>query len=482
MKYLFGIGFVLFAVLFVVAQVTLVGEPQDGKVHLLWATDPNPARLVQTRQFGTMFPDATVAVDRGDAMRLITRCATGTGPDLMDIYSIAQLQTLAETGVLLDLTPYAKEMGFDPSRTYPALKNGLKIEGKQYMFPCNVSADAVIYNKLIFDDHGLPYPDPNWTWDDFAAVGRQLRETPSQSGKKHMPVANWANLAIVGNALVGYGARSFTPDGLTCLLDSNEAIAALQLYSDLMHVHHVLPTPAEAVSVAAQGGWGSGGLTWFSSGKAAMIVIGRWYIVQVPNWPNIQGHLGAVPLPHAPGRPSSGAVGCRGPGINAKSLHIPQALEFLQYLASREYGEVIVQDGDAMPPNPDVARTGRDLVNEAEPDPAFHQVFIDAIKNARTDDVSPFMDANEVDRWFQERVEAIENKLQSPPDAMRSLAAEINQKIRHNLERRPDLQRKFEQVTGRPYTSDWWKTLQKPPTEKGTGGRPGLAKVAASQE
>ena len=46
---------------------------------------------------------------------------------------------------------------------------------------------------------------------------------------------------------------------------------------------------------------------------------------------------------------------------------------------------------------------------------------------------------------------------------MKSLAKEINRQIRINLERRPDLRRRFTKVTGLDYTPDWRKTLQRRP-------------------
>ncbi len=82
------------------------------------------------------------------------------------------------------------------------------------------------------------------------------------------------------------------------------------------------------------------------------------------------------------------------------------------------------------------------------------------MKNARPLDVSPFIDMSEVGRWVQETIDKVENRLQTPPEAMRFLADEINITIRRNLERRPDLQRRFAAVTGRPYTPDWWRAYQ----------------------
>jgi multiple sugar transport system substrate-binding protein len=463
MKRVFTLFFLVFVALYVVAEATLERPKHDGIVHLRWATDDNPARKVQTGEFAKLFPGKQATVDPGlggDQTKLIVQCATGTGPDIIDMGQDTMV-SLVQTGVLLDLTPYAKQMGFDPSRTYPALAPALQVDGKQYRFPCNVWANCVIYNKQIFDDHGVPYPKPGWTYDDFIAISKRIQDTPSKSGEKHMPVANWLNIWFYQDMLMGHGGRCFSPDGLVSRYDSPESIAAMQLYYDMMYVHKIIPTAAEAAAMSSQGGWGSSGLNWFSSGKAAMILIGRWYIVQVPNYPNLRGHLGAALLPRVGNRPSCGVTDSRAAGINAKSPHWREALSFLQYLASPEYSKIIVDDGDSLPPNPNLARNGADLVDEAVPDPAFHEPFVQAIKNARPLDMSPFIDPAEVTRWVQEQIDKVENRIQTPAEAMHFLANEINATIRLNLERRPDLQRQYEAVTHRRYTPDWWRTYPK---------------------
>jgi multiple sugar transport system substrate-binding protein len=459
-KQVFGAALLIFIALYVAAESTLERTKDDHIAHLRWSTDDNPARQVQSGAFHRLYPQDAVTVDPGlggDQTKLIVQCATGTGPDIVDVYDQQQLATLVEAGVLLDLTPYAKQMGFDPAHTYPALGPALMAAGKQYRYPCNVWANCVIYNKRIFDDHSVPYPKQDWTYDDFVAAAKRIRDTPSRSGQQHMPVANWNNIWLYQDLLMGYGGRFFTPDGLISRLDAPEAIAAMQFYSDMMYVHKIIPTAAETAALSSQGGWGSAGINWFSTDRAAMIFIGRWYIVQTPQYPNLKGNLGAVLLPRVGNRPSCGVTDTRAAGINVKSPHWREALHFLQYLASPEYGKVIVNDGDALPPNPDLARTGQDLVNAAVPDPAFHQPFIDAVKRARPLDVSPFIDMSIVARWLKEAVEKVENRIEPPDQAMHSLADQINQLIRQNLERRPDLQRKYEQVAGRHYTPDWWR-------------------------
>jgi multiple sugar transport system substrate-binding protein len=460
MKQIFAAFFLLFVALYIAAEATLERTKDDHITHLRWSTDDNPARVVQTAGFHRLYPQEDVTVDPGlggDQTKLIVQCATGTGPDIVDIGDQQQLATLVEAGILLDLTPYAQQMGFDPARTYAALAPALMVEGHQYRYPCNVWANCVIYNKQIFDDHGVPYPKPDWTYDDFVAAAKRINSTPAKSGQQHMAVANWDNIWMYQDLLMGYGGRFFTPDGLISRLDSPESITAMQFYYDMMYVHKIIPTAAESAAMSSQGGWGSAGINWFSTGRAAMIFIGRWYIVQVPQYPNLTGNLGAVLLPRVGNRPSCGVTDTRAAGINAKSPHWREALHFLQYLASADYGKVIVEDGDSLPPNPALARTGQALVNSAVPDPAFHQPFIDAMKNARPLDNSLFIDMSIVARWLKESIDKVENRIQPPDQAMHSLADQINHLIRQNLERRPDLQRKYQQVTGRPYRSDWWR-------------------------
>lgn len=43
-------------------------------------------------------------------------------------------------------------------------------EYKKYMCPYRMSRWAVFYNKKLFDEKGIPYPEEDWNWDDYAAT------------------------------------------------------------------------------------------------------------------------------------------------------------------------------------------------------------------------------------------------------------------------------------------------------------------------
>jgi multiple sugar transport system substrate-binding protein len=457
MKKIFGAGFALFLLLFMGAVLTRDRTTKAGITALRWCTDMNPARTVQTTLFRKLNPDLDVTLDPGARQKLIVQCSTGTGPDVIDVNNAQEMVSYVDAGILLDLTDIANARGFGVSNTYPAVHGCLTLNGRQYRFPCNVYSNAVIYNRAIFDDHGVPYPDVNWTYDQFIEAGRKIVNTPSKSGARHIPVANFYSRWFCLDLLVGSGGSIYRNQGLFSDLDSPVAIHAMQFYRDLIYKHHVITTPTEAAAMSSQGGWGSGGLNWFSSERAAMIFIGRWYLCQMPNFPELKGKLGAARLPRVGDRPSSGFCDTRAAGINVQSPHRKEAIRFLEYLASPAYGRLIVQDGDSMPPNPSLAQTGQDLITELVPDPAFHQVYVDALKSARPLDMSPFIDPNQLMRWLDERIGLVENDRVMPEEAMRSLAKEANELIRLNLERQPHLQRKYQEVTGKVYSSDWWK-------------------------
>ena len=450
MKKVFAFFMVVVLGLYAVARLTLERPPAD-KIHLRWATDPNPARKVQTELFSKLYPGIEVSVESGNMGKLIVQCATGVGPDIIDVYNIQQMDGYVNAGILLDLTPYASSMGFDPSKTYPSLRDALTSEGRQYRFPCNVWANCVVYNRKVFDDHGVPYPKDGWTYKDFVKIAEEFNR-PGKDGKTHIPLANLSREWLFCDIYFGHGGRFFSDDGLTSELDSTAAIKTMQFYHDLMYVYQVVPTPEAVAGMSSQGGWGTGPLNWFSSGRAAMMFIGRWYLNILVNYPETAKHVGAVRLPRVGDRPSGGIMGTRAAGINAKSPHRMEALKFLQYLASPEYGRLIVHDGDALPPNPNLARSGKDLVNDTVKDPAFHQPFVDALKSARPYDLSPFIDDLLVMRWLNERIERVENnEIIDIVKVMHELAKEINLRIRRNIEREEYLQKKYEKVTGKPF-------------------------------
>ncbi|MCA5011083.1 extracellular solute-binding protein, partial [Clostridioides difficile] len=69
---------------------------------------------------------------------------------------------------------------------------------KQYAVPKDIDTIALWYNKTMFDEAGIPYPDKDWTWDDYAEAAKKLTKADgSQYGFALRPTndqAGWNNI------------------------------------------------------------------------------------------------------------------------------------------------------------------------------------------------------------------------------------------------------------------------------------------------
>ena len=107
--------------------------------------------------------------------KILTRIAGGAAPDVIAT-EVDYFVTFASKGVLANLTPYAeKDADFSDKDFFPRIKDRFTVDGKLYAVPRDVAPFACIfYNKKLFDEAGIPYPEDDWTWDDLLRIARQL--------------------------------------------------------------------------------------------------------------------------------------------------------------------------------------------------------------------------------------------------------------------------------------------------------------------
>jgi len=95
------------------------------------------------------------------------------------------------------------------------------------------------YRRDLFDEHGLPYPDNNWTWDDLLEACRKITD-PSEGvygtrfGRGRMEAWNWLTFlwSMGGDAMV----HDEETDEWRIVFDSREAAIALDYYLELCTV------------------------------------------------------------------------------------------------------------------------------------------------------------------------------------------------------------------------------------------------------
>ena len=444
MKYVFAAIFSLLVVLSVVARAIRPKPPGEGKIPLTWVSDDNPARRQQIDLFNQLHPDHHLTLDPNNTgmQKVIVQCIGGVGPDIFDCYNAFQLSAYVKSGIAWDLTEKFAEAGIDVATECWAA--GLPImvyEGRVYGFLNNASVNAIWINKGIFDDCGIPYPKPDpktgWTWDEFLPLARRLTVRDAKGRVKHFGLMmDWWGWNHFVNQ---WGGRVYSPDGTRCVLDCPETIAAIQFMQDLIYKHKVSPDPVQEAAMRSAGGWGSGTITFFGGGKAAMALGGRWWLCTLRKYEKLR--LGAVESPHGPHR-HFWAYG-RTSLINKNGPRREEAFAFLKYLASREFSELINHQADALAPVKKHCYTDLYLRDPEFPDEDFNAMWRDIVEYGSPSEDSPFVNGNVAGRILNKQLDLVKSNEKDAAAAMRDAARLINAEIHKTLDRVPSLRKRY---------------------------------------
>ena len=410
-----------------------------GRTPLIWVSDDAPTRRLTIELFNRQHPTLDLQLDPNNSgmEKVIVQSLAGVGPDLFDCYNPRDLAAYVKAGIAWDITDDLSAMGIDLKRdTWPLMWGQVLYNGRAYGVAANASADAVWFNKKIFDDAGIAYPDGTWNWDQLIALAQRLtnRDATGQIVRYGLAVDDYQWQQIVRL----FGGHVFSPDATRCTLDSPQAIQAVQLIHDLINVYHVTASPAEQDAAAQAGGWGSYGMKALQSGHAAMAIGGRWWLLTLRKEANLQ--LGACLIPRVPGGEMMGSG--KSTLINRNSPHRREALQLLLFMAGRDYNHLINQEADAVGGIMKDA-TDEDLHNSEYPDEDFHPVFRSAMKTATPAEVSPFVDASSVDHIITTQLDLVRRDAKSAAEAMQTATRQIDEQIQVTLKRDPAIRDRY---------------------------------------
>jgi len=242
-----------------------------------------------------------------------------------------------------------------------------------------------------------------------------------------------------------FGGHIYSEDGTRCTVDGPKAIEAIQFMHDLMYEYHVMPTPVDEATMATQGGWGSGTITYFGAHKGAMALGGRWWLCTLRDYEGL--NLGVVEIPYVD-EPIYRAYG-RATIINRYSPRREEALDFLLYEAGKDYNDLINRQADAVAAVVRYNYTPEFLHNPDHPEEDYNEVWREVVKYGRADDWSPFVNGQAAMRIMTKQLDLVKNDQKPVPDALRDAAREVNEEIAETLEIDPSLRIQYYRLTGR---------------------------------
>jgi len=111
-------------------------------------------------EFMRLNPDIKVeleSIPESYEQKILTSVAANTAPDVFLLDSVI-IPAFINKNVLLNLTPYIAPLGIDTEQFYQNVLNLAKRGNKLYAFPKDFTPMVIYYNKNLFDEAGLPYP------------------------------------------------------------------------------------------------------------------------------------------------------------------------------------------------------------------------------------------------------------------------------------------------------------------------------------
>ncbi|MFI0420995.1 ABC transporter substrate-binding protein [Spongiactinospora sp. 9N601] len=162
----------------------------EAPVTLVWWTGQadEPQRVLQNlaQEFSKLHPNVTIEVSSGAPtttellQKLTAAFATSKYPDISYTYG-SWTGRLAASGRTLDFTQWVKDPSVKWMEFSSSARSACSPGGKVIGFPSLVDDLALVYNKKLFDQNGIPYPTPEWTWDDFRAAAKKITDPATQT-------------------------------------------------------------------------------------------------------------------------------------------------------------------------------------------------------------------------------------------------------------------------------------------------------------
>lgn len=345
--------------------------------------------------------------------------AADMAPDVMFTNSL-YVPVYSAYGVFADLTPYVtqakgliKADDFYP-QALTACTGRVQSSRKSILaaIPRDISNLVVFYNRNLFDKAHQPFPQPNWTWDEFLKTSHALTVDQDKDGHPEQfaigfnrtPPLFW--LPYVWSA----GGDLFNPDLTKPLFEEASVIKGLQFYADWRNRYHIAPTQKEAGQATMS--------QLFLQEKTAMMVSGRWSVPVFRK--QAQFDWDVVPLPQGPAGSRTG-IDASGFAMSSKTPNPKAAWQLISFLSSQKASQAYAESGLIVPARLDVALSDT-FLNPAEK-PAHSRVFLDVIAKGVPTHTPPRW--NEISEMLGVALDPVWDGLKTPKEALNPLSAQI---------------------------------------------------------
>ncbi|MGG2197161.1 MULTISPECIES: ABC transporter substrate-binding protein [Paenibacillus] len=246
-------------------------------------------------------------------------------PDIVSV-DLVLAPYYSSIGAFKDITQQYNGLSFKDQLSKSMLNQGQK-DGKQFALPFNADVSAFIYNKAHFRDAGLDPEKPPVTWKELQEYSKKLTNK-DRFGYVYGGGTAGTLMFTFMPYVWGNGGEFLNKDGTKAMVNSSQAIEALQFLSDLTNKDKVVP-PGSPTYTSQQA------FDAFTSGKASMMVNGNFRVSDLNlKFSNIEYGVGMIPKNEGKGHASFG--GGELIAITSGSKQLPEAWKFIEFALSKE--------------------------------------------------------------------------------------------------------------------------------------------------
>lgn len=284
-----------------------------------------------------------------------------TGNNAPDVFWInfPRVPDYINNGVVLPLD----DVKFDKDKFPKQYLDAYSKDGKLYAIPKDFDSHALYYNKKIFDEAKMAYPDESWTWDTWKSAAEKLTNKEKNIYGMAAPVT-WQGGYY--ETILQNGGSPFTDNGKKSGFTDPKTIEGVEFWYDFVKNGHSPSAEEMAGSTISE---------LFLNGRMAMTVDGSYMVpVYFTNQYGID-NIDVAPMPKGEKRATTS--NSLGNAISAKTKNKEAAKKWVEYLSTKEANQKAADSGKVI----SVYEGSQQGFLNAYPDKNL-QVFIDALEYA----------------------------------------------------------------------------------------------------
>jgi multiple sugar transport system substrate-binding protein len=265
-----------------------------------------------------------ITTSDGLPQRVLTALQSGAAPDIIEVQH-GWVNGYAQANLVLPLDDTIQEKA-------DFVKGAIDYvtwDNKLWAIPYRIETHGIIYNLDEFKAAGLDPANPPQTWTDFKAAAAKLTNGKGQFGFAITGGGEMGNTIFRSLPFIWMnGGDIISADQTKAVVNSSEAIAAVQFYTDFFKNKQSPDSTLQNDGLANR--------KLFDTGAVAMYQSGQFDVPAIKKESNGKINVGVMPIPHPEGKNTAAVLGGWSYVIPKDAKNPTDAKKFLQFLNTSE--------------------------------------------------------------------------------------------------------------------------------------------------